>query len=114
MKKLYGVVAFILASASVLHAAESVDGKWRGETRGKTTITLDLAAKDTELTGTITRKDSQMKIEAGKIAGNTLTFRATIQDRSESFTAEVTKDEIRMWMDRLGPETAMILKRAKE
>ncbi|HUR57250.1 MAG TPA: hypothetical protein VM029_06050, partial [Opitutaceae bacterium] len=107
-------VGFIIASASLLHSAESVDGKWRGETGGKTTITLELAAKDTELTGTVTRKESQMKIEAGKIVGNTLTFRATIQDRTEGFTAEFTKEEIRLWMDRLGRESAMLLKRVKE
>ena len=95
----------------LLHAAESVDGKWRGETQGKSASTLDLAVKDTELTRTITRKDSQMKIEAGKIVGNTLTFRTVIQDRTESFTAEFTKEGIRLWMDRLGRET---LRRAKE
>lgn len=114
MKKLSLVVALIIASISLLHAAESVEGKWRGETQGKTTITMDLAAKETELTGIITRKDSQIKIEAGKIAGNTLTFRALIQDRTEAFTAEFTKDEIRLWMDRLGKESAMTLKRVKE
>lgn len=114
MKKLSIAVAFIIAFTSLLHSAETVDGKWRGETQGKTTITLDLAVKDTDLTGTVTRKGSQMKIEDGKVVGNTLTFRTTIQERTEGFTAEFTKEEIRLWMDRLGRESAMILKRAKE
>lgn len=114
MRKLFAVVALIVASAPFLYSAEPLDGRWRGETQGKTTITLDLAAKDTELTGTITRKGTLIKIEAGKIVGNTITFRAIIQDRPETFTAEFAKEEIRLWMDRLGRESAMILKRAKE
>lgn len=45
---------------------------------------------------------------------NRFTFKTTINDQAEAFTGELAGDEIKVWLDRQGPESAAVLKRVKK
>ena len=42
---------------------------------------------------------------------NTFTFKAKLNDQTETFSGELAGDEIKVWLDRQGPERAIVLKR---
>jgi hypothetical protein len=100
--------------AAVGHAEAPITGKWQGTTRNGTPIVLDLTATETALTGTLTRNDQTVTITDGKVSKNTFTFKATINDQTEGFTGELAGDEIKVWLDRQGPENPAVLKRVKK
>jgi hypothetical protein len=105
-----GAIALFLAVLTV-HAQATLTGKWQGETPNGIALVLDLTATTTELSGTLTRGDETFKITDGKVSKNTFTFKATLNDQPEGFTGEFTGDEMKVWLDRQGPERAAILKR---
>jgi hypothetical protein len=107
-----GLLAFILTV--VAHAQEGIAGKWQGETRSGTPLELDLTVKDTTLTGTLTRDGQPLTLADGKVSKNTFTFKATLNGQAESFSGEVSGDNMKVWMDRQGPEAAATLKRVKK
>jgi hypothetical protein len=47
------------------------------------------------------------------VSKHTITFKATLNEKSESFTAEVDGDQMKIWLDRQGAERAIVLKRVK-
>jgi hypothetical protein len=49
-----------------------------GETKNGSQIVLDLTAKETALTGTLTRNGEPTTITDGKVSKNTFTFKATL------------------------------------
>ena len=104
-------IAFVLAA--VVYAQSAMAGKWQGETRNGSQIVLDLTATKTALTGTFTRNGQTAAIADGKVSKNTLTFKTTLGDQTEGFTGELAGDQITIWMDRLGPPSAAVLKRVK-
>ena len=93
----------------------SLTGKWEGKTSNGTTVVLVLKATDTEVTGTLHRVDDDVKTEItdGKVSKNTFTFKATLGDQTESLTGEFSGDDMKVWLDRQGPERAAVFKRAK-
>jgi len=95
-------------------AQAGLTGKWQGETRNGTPIVLDLTVKDAALSGTLTRDGQPIPIADGKVSKNTFTFKATINDQVEAFTGELDGDQVKVWLDRQGRETAIILKRIKQ
>jgi hypothetical protein len=103
-----------LALAAVVYAQSALTGKWQGETPNGAVIVLDLTATETALTGTLTRNGQPATVTDGKVSKNTFTFKATINDQAEGFTGELAKDEMKVWLDRQGPERAAVLKRVKK
>jgi hypothetical protein len=103
-----------LALATVVHAEAALTGKWQGETPNGAEIILDLSATETALTGTLTRNGQPATIHDGKVSKNTFTFKATLNDQAEGFTGQLDGDEMKVWLDRQGPERAAVLKRIKK
>lgn len=103
-----------LALAAVVHAQSALTGKWQGETPNGAEIVLDLTATETALTGTLTRNGQPATVTDGKVSKNTFTFKATINDQTEGFTGEFAQDEMKVWLDRQGPQKAAVLKRVKK
>lgn len=114
MKRMFvsGLVAFMIAV--VAHAQAGIAGQWQGETRGGTPVVLDLTVKDTTLTGTLTRDGEPLTLADGKVSKNTFTFKATLSGQTEGFSGEVTGDDMKVWLDKQGPEAAATLKRVKK
>lgn len=83
MKRLVGIVGFVLLLAPVLLAADDLTGKWSGsfvisspdgETKDAMAF-LNLKQNGAELTGTAgERPDKQWAIQKGKVDGNKITF----------------------------------------
>ena len=113
MKGIGSVIALAVALSASPYAQSSLTGKWQGTTNAGAELTLDLTAKDAALTGTLIRDGQTTKLSEGKISKNTFTFSAQLNDRAEKFAGEVTGDEIRIWLERQGPERAITLKREK-
>ena len=105
-------VTILLASAA--QAQEKLNGTWEGETKSGTSIVLTLAVKDTALTGTLVRAGQSASLSNGKVSKNTFTFTATINDQTEGFSGVLAGDEIRIWLDRQGPSSAIVLRRARQ
>jgi hypothetical protein len=101
------------SSAAVLKRVKEkgLTGKWQGQTQNGTGIVLDLTATGTTLTGTLTRRDQTVTIAEGTVSKNRFTFRATLEDQTEAFTGELAGDELKVWLNRQGPERAAVLKR---
>lgn len=114
MNKVLTGTMMALALAAVVHAESALTGKWQGETPNGAQIVLDLTATETTLTGTLTRSGQPATITDGKVSRNTFTFKATINDQTEAFTGELARDEMKVWLDRQGPDRAAVLKRVKK
>jgi hypothetical protein len=105
--------AMVLACSIALAAQDALNGRWEGQTNAGATIVLDLTAKGATLTGTLTRDGQSSPLSEGKVSKASFTFKATINDQSEGFSGELVGDEIKIWLDRQGPERAIVLKRVK-
>jgi hypothetical protein len=105
-------IAFVLAA--LVHAQASLTGKWEGKTKNGANVVLDLVATKTTLTGTLTEDGQPLKITDGKVSKNTFTFNVSLGERTEAFTGEVTGDQMTVWIDRRGRESAAALKRVKK
>ena len=102
-----------LAVAAAVSAQTGLTGKWEGETKSGSQVTLDLVAKGETLTGTLTNGGQTLPIENGKISKNTFTFTATRGEQTDGFSGEITGDQITVWIDRQGRDRAAVLKRVK-
>ena len=112
--RLWGSIATIAVLCTVSTPAQaSLSGKWQGATNAGTEIVLDLTASDASLTGSLTRDGQTSTLSDGKISKNAFTFTAQVNDRTEKFAGELAGDEIRIWLERQGPERAIVLKRDK-
>ena len=112
MKKILIGVLLAFVCAALVHVQSGLTGKWQGQTANGTPIALDVVAKGTELTGTITRnQDESSKIEKGKISKNTFTFSATLGGQEETLTGELDGDRVTIWLDRIGRERPAVLAR---
>jgi hypothetical protein len=103
----------ISLSIVVPHAQAGLNGRWEGETRNGTAIVLTLALKDTTLTGALIRGEETATLTEGKVSKNTFTFKARLGEQTEGFSGELVGDNIKIWLDRQGPERAIVLHRAK-
>ena len=113
MSALAAVAAMTLTAGMVGHAQATLAGKWQGETNGGAALVLDLTVEGTALSGTLTRDGVSTPLSAGKVSKNTFTFTATLGDQVEGVSGELVDDQIRVWLDRQGPSTAIVLTRVK-
>jgi len=107
------VAAIALTYSMVAHAQAALTGTWQGETNAGAEIVLDLSVKGTALTGTLTRNGVSTPLSEGKTSKNTFTFKAKVGDQIEAFSGELADSHIKVWLDRQGVSTAIVLKRAK-
>lgn len=114
MSKILTGILIALMFAAVVHAQAGLTGKWKETTRNGADIVLNLTATGTALTGTLTRNEQSTTIADGKVSKNTFTFKATLNDQTEGFTGELDGDQIKVWLDRRGPESTAVLKRVKD
>ena len=95
----------ILAMLCITFAASAADatGKWTAEVPGRggnQTITFNLKADGTTLTGTITTMRGDAPIEEGKVSGDTITFSQSTPGRDggppikQTYTGKVSADSI--------------------
>src|SRR5262245_46921402 len=108
-----GSIVTLVAVLSVSAQQAALTGKWHGATNAGAELVLDLAAKEATLTGTLTRDGRTSTLSDGKISKNTFTFSAQLNDQAEKFAGEVAGDQIKIWLERQGPERAIMLKREK-
>ena len=113
MKRLTGTLALGLALSMPLHAQGALTGQWQGQTPNGASILMELTAKGSDLTGTMTVGPQKSAIEGGKISKNTFTFSVAMGGGTEGFTGEIAGDDMKMWMDDRGPSAAITLKRVK-
>jgi hypothetical protein len=98
--KLFSTIA--LMGVFVLGAmAADVTGKYTAETQGRNgpqTMTIDLKADGSTVTGAITTPRGEQKIENGKIDGDTITFTTTMKmgdnEMKQKYTGKVSGDSI--------------------
>jgi len=98
-KKLLFVTTILLVVAFAAFAAD-VSGKWVYEQAGRqggnpTKVTLTLKAEGSNLTGNVSRpgRDGNVMetpIESGKVDGNNITFKMTMQMGGNSMTSDYT------------------------
>lgn len=95
LKRMGWGIVLALGVTAALHAQSEIAGKWVGETQGRggpQTVTLELAVKGSELSGTIT----QGPLPAGPITdakivdATTVTFNRTIEGRGGQITINYT------------------------
>lgn len=113
MSPFASVAAIVLTCSMVAQAQATLTGKWQGETNSGAAIVLDLAVKGTALTGTLTRNGVSTPLSEGKVSKNTFTFKAKLSDQTEEFSGELADNQIKVWLDRQGASTAIVLNRVK-
>jgi hypothetical protein len=104
-------LAFLVTAAA--YAQSTLTGKWEGQTPNGFALTLDLKATSTELTGTVTREAETATITEGRIDKNRFSFTAALGGQTETVVGELDGDQVKVWLERQGPERAITLKRAK-
>jgi hypothetical protein len=103
----------VCAAQAAVQDKDVLSGTWEGETRGGASLVLTLAVKGTALTGTLVRDGQSAALSDGKVTKNTFTFKAALNERLEEFSGEGAGDEIKIWLDRQGASTAIVLRRVK-
>jgi hypothetical protein len=101
------------AAAGAQSGRSTMTGRWQGDTDGGAALVLDVTVKGETLAGTLTRNGQGSQLSEGRISKNAFSFKATINERTESFSGEHKGDEIRIWLDRQGPGKAVVLTRVK-
>jgi hypothetical protein len=112
-KRFAAAATMLLAYSMVVDAQTTLTGKWQGETPSGSAIVLNLTTKGTTLTGTLIRGDVSSVLSDGKVSKNQFTFKAKVNDQTEAFSGELADNAIKVWLDRQGASTAIVLKRAK-
>jgi hypothetical protein len=130
MKKSFVVSAFLSALSMIAFAQSGPAGKWTGETQGRggpQTITLELKADASKLTGTFTQgAQPAAEITEGKIVdATTISFKRSVQGRGGGgpieidYTGKIKGDELTLTPTVAGGggggrgPTEITLKRAK-
>ena len=113
MNSCIAVAVMMMTFACVVQAQDTLNGTWEGETRSGSSIVLTLAVKGTGLTGTLVRNGQSATLSDGTVSKNRFTFKATVNDQTEGFSGELAGDEIKIWLDRQGESSAIMLRRAK-
>ncbi len=105
----------VLLTAVVAAAASSVDGRWQGSVSGPNgnfTITYNLKAKGTTLTGTAETPNGQQPISNGKVEGNKISFKTSYQDNTIDHVGTVSGDTMQLKVSGPFGDFNMTLKRA--
>ena len=66
------------------------------------------------LTGTLTRDGESSTITDGKVSKSKVTFKAILGEQEEALTGQLDGEQLKVWLDRQGPEGAVDFKRLKE
>ena len=127
MKKLVGMVCFVLLLAPVLLAADDLTGKWSGSfvitfsdgEKKDAMAFMDLKQNGTELTGTAGEgPDKQWAIQKGKVDGNKITFEVQTDEPLVKFELTLVdghlKGEARAEHEGKSVTAAVDLQRQKE
>ena len=89
-------------------------GTWQGKTPAGAPVRMELAAKGSTITGTITIDKQKGKVRVNKTAGNTLHFDAGMEGVTNAFTAELKDGGLSVIrISPHGPSAPLMLKRAK-
>ena len=113
MTQLPVIALAILLPGALAAAQNSITGTWRGETNAGASLQLELVVKGSTLTGTLTRNGQSTPISDGHVSKDSFTFKAKLNEQLEAISGERAGDDIKVWLDRQGRETAITLKRAK-
>ncbi len=113
MRRLILLVIAGLMIAAPSGAQGILAGAWEGETNAGAAVLLELTVKGTTLTGTLTRNGLSTPLSDGQMSKNAFTFKAKLNERLEGFSGERAGDQLKVWLDRQGRETAIVLKRVK-
>lgn len=114
MMRLLTAVLLSVGLAGVLHAQNTLTGKWQGKTPNGYVMVLDLKVSKDKLTGTLNRNGESSPITEGKVTKDSFSFHAVANNQAEAFSGTAGPDEIKIWQDRTGPERSMVLKRIKD
>jgi hypothetical protein len=111
MKTVLAGTTLALVLVTVVHAQTGLTGRWQGETVSGRSVTLDLKAKGSELTGTITLVKEAAPISDGKVDKNTFSFTATVDGKTAAFSGVMAGDEVKLTVQ--GVKDPLVLKRVK-
>jgi hypothetical protein len=111
MKSMLAGATLVLALAAFVHAQATLTGRWQGETGSGRPVALDLKAKGSQLTGTVTLAKEPSEISDGKVDKNTFSFTATVEGRTAAFKGEIAGDEVKLVVE--GVRDPLVLKRVK-
>jgi hypothetical protein len=111
MRRILAGTTLLLILAAAIHAQAGLTGRWQGETVTGRPLTLDLKAKGSQLTGTITLVKESAPISDGKVEKNTCSFKATIEGKTPSFSGQVVGDELTLVVE--GVKSPLTLRRMK-
>jgi hypothetical protein len=113
MTRLLSIAVVGLVLAAPAAAPTTLGGTWQGETNAGASVVLDLVVKGTTLAGTLTRNGQSTPLSDGKVSKDSFTFKAKLNEQLEGFSGERAGDDLKVWLDRQGRETAIVLKRVK-
>ena len=113
MNKLATVLVLAASLAGAVRAQDKLSGTWEGETRNGASIVLTLTVKGSVLTGTLVRDGQSAALADGKTSNSSFTCKATLNDQTMEFAGELAGDEIKIWIERQGPSSAIVLRRAQ-
>jgi hypothetical protein len=95
MNRFHTIVASVVcAGAVVMHAQAGFAGKWQGATQMGRQVGLDLEVKGQQLTGRLTLDQQSADITEGKVEEKTFSFKATIDDRTVTFSGELAGEDL--------------------
>jgi hypothetical protein len=107
----FPVAAVVCAACVVIHAQAGLAGKWEGTTESGRPVVLDMKVKGRQLAGTITVGKQSADITDGKVEENTFSFKATIEDRTPTFSGRLVGEVIELTVE--GVANPLSLKRVK-
>lgn len=99
MRKALTGIAIAIAAAAAVRGQDGLTGLWRGETKSGVPVALELKVAGTTVTGTLTTEGHDYAIADGKVSDKGFTFTATVMDRPEKFSAELSGGRITMRME---------------
>ena len=91
-------IAILITSAALSALAADISGKWTGQVqRGDATIetTFEFQVSGETLTGTVSDSRGSMKIEDGKVSGNSVSFTVETQRGKRTFKGTINGNEIK-------------------
>jgi len=107
-------LALLFCALAAMVFAADVTGKWTYEQQGRNgaqTVTMNLKADGSTLTGTVSGRGGDIQISDGKIDGNTVTFTVVREMQgnkiTSKYTGTVSGDEIKFKVETEGPQGAM-------
>ncbi len=113
MRRIAITTILLLVLPIMLSAQTGLTGKWQGKTPMGSDVLLDLSVEQETLNGTLTINGETETITDGKVSKNMFTFKVTHENRTQAFTGEFGGSEIKVWTDRGGSASAVVLKRVK-